>query len=459
LHLRPRSPGEQEAYTRDLVAAQADGLLTLMGLDAPLQLGAWVLGMTGAHELDLVERFEEARSLAGEYVALDGPEYLLAGLGKPEDTAGRFIRELAVGLRVTHLQAVINLNSALPPPWAEAMAAGPLFQDYRDCPQSKPTAVLLDQLLERLLVSGALGSAIRVDWHLGERDFVAADSATLLRLARRALEGAPLAFVFDRPHRPVALAEGLDRQHPAVLLSVGLHLPRLIEQSGPGIDAPLFLRKLGSLARLALSAAGQKRNFLRRQLYGRPNINRGFILDRARLVVVPVGLDHVVHTLVGQRLCATASAREFAQQVMSSLQTVLRTDGHNNLLDTCVDSALGSRVAPFEQSRAEPEGSWLFWPVSDSRWPAAREVAGLTPWDHQATIKDQLQSASPLHVITGTGTVALLVSEDRPFSPEEFVKSLRYAWEQTEIVRVRLLRKMPQQRQTTAPWEDGGERP
>src|SRR5262249_10548251 len=64
----------REAYTRDLVAAQADGLLTLMGLDAPVELGARVLEMTGTHELDLVERFEEARSLAGEYVALDGPE-------------------------------------------------------------------------------------------------------------------------------------------------------------------------------------------------------------------------------------------------------------------------------------------------------------------------------------------------------------------------------------------------
>ena len=57
---------------------------------------------------------------------------------------------------------------------------------------------------------------------------------------------------------PVALAEGLDRQHSAVLLAVGLHLPRLIAQCGPQIDPPLFLRKLDSLARLALSAATQK---------------------------------------------------------------------------------------------------------------------------------------------------------------------------------------------------------
>src|SRR5207302_5311630 len=133
---------------------------------------------------------------------------------------------------------------------------------------------------------------------------------------------------------------------------------RLIEQSGPGIDPPLFLRKLGSLARLALSAAAQKRNFLRRQIYGRPNINRGFILDRARLVVVPVGLDHAVHTLVGHRLCATGSAREFAQQVVNSLHTVLQTDGQSNLLDTGIDSALGYCLTPVERSPAEPQGGW-----------------------------------------------------------------------------------------------------
>jgi hypothetical protein len=448
----------REVYTRDLVAAQADGLLTLTGLDAPLELGALVLGIAGTRGTNLVETLEEMRSLAGEYVALDGPEYLLAHSGMAQDAAETFIRELAIGLRLTHLQAVMNLNSALPPPWAEALAVGPLFEGHRQGPESKQTTLLLDQLLEHLLMPGALRSAVRIDWHLGERDFLAVDSGGLLRLSRRALEGAPLAFVFDRQRRPVALAEGLDRQHPAVLLTVGLHLPRLVEQSGPGIDPLLFLRKLGSLARLALSAAGQKRDFLRRYTNGRPNVKRGFILDRARLVVVPVGLDHAIHTLLGHGFCAAEPAREFAQQVVHSLQSVLQKDGQSNLLDTCVDSALGYRLTPARQGQVESPGDWPLWPISDSRWPPAQEVAGLTPWDHQATTKNQLQSTSPLHSIAGTGTVALLVSEERPLSAEELVQLLRYAWQQTEIVRIRLVREVPQQRQLTAPWEESGER-
>jgi hypothetical protein len=110
----------REVYTRDLVAAQSAGLLTLMGLDTPLELGAQVLGITGTTGTELVETLEEARGFAGEYVALDGPEYLLRRPSMGKDAIPLFIRELAIGLRITHLQAVINLNSVVPPPWANS---------------------------------------------------------------------------------------------------------------------------------------------------------------------------------------------------------------------------------------------------------------------------------------------------------------------------------------------------
>lgn len=448
----------QEVYTRDLVSAHYDGLLTLTGLDTPLELGAQVLAIAGARSPDLVEILEEARGLAGEYLALDGPDYLLAHSGTATVTARTFLRELAIGLRVTRLRAVINLHCALPPPWAEALAVGPLFEGHRPGSESKQSAELLDPFLEPLLLPGAFGSAVRVDWHLGERDFLGEGAPGLLRLARRAIEGAPLAFVFDRPRRAIALAEGLDRQHPAVLLTVGLHLPRLIEQAGPRLDPPLFLRKLGSLARLALSAATQKRNFLRRHRCGRPNVNRGFILDRARLVVVPVGLDHAVRTLLGQGFCTAGPARQFAQQAVSYLHTVLYQEGRNNLLDTCVDSPLGYWLPPAEQGQQGllENGSPL--PITDSRRPPGEQVAGLTAWDPHATAKDQLLSAGSLHALTGMGTVALLLAEDRTLSAEELVHLLRYAWEQTEVVRIRLVREMLRQRQLTAPWESGSER-
>jgi hypothetical protein len=441
----------REVYKRDLVAVQADGLLTLAGLDSPLELAAGVLGIAGTDSAGLVEAVEEARSLAGEYVAVDGPEYLLARAGAAKDAVREFVRELAIGLRLTRLQAVINLNIAVPPPWAEALAEGPLFEQNRQGPETQQTAELLDQLTEHLLAPGVLGSAVRVDWHLSERDFVADKTGSLVRIARRAVEGAPVAFVLDRPRRPIALAEGLDRQHPAVLLVVGLHLPRLLEQCGPQTDPALFLRKLDSLARLALSAATQKRDFLRRHGCGRPTVNRGFVLDRARLVAVPVGLDSATQTLLGRGLSSGGAAREFAQQVVHRLQSVLREDARAHTLDTCVDSALGCRLTSAGQGNDEP--SDVSHPISDRRWPLARDAAGLTSWDPKASPRDQLLAASALHGTAGAGSVPVLVTEERPLSAEELVDLLRLAWQQTEVTRIRFLRPVPQQRQLTASWE------
>ena len=173
------------------------------------------------------------------------------------------------------------------------------------------------------------------------------ESATrerLQRLARLALEGAPLAFVFDRPRRQTALAEGIDRQHPAVLLTVGLHLPRLALQPGIDGDPAKFLPKLGSLARLALSAGVQKREYLRRLERGRPRpsadapaLTSGFLLDRACLLVAPVGLDRVVHSFINKGLSAGGAALDFGRQIVLRLRDVLRQDGRNAHLDTCLD--------------------------------------------------------------------------------------------------------------------------
>ena len=350
------------------------------------------------------------------------------------------------------MQAVINLNSAEPPPSAGALAPGPLFDEHRQAPEPKNTTRGLELLLEHLLTPGVFGSAVRFDWHLGDRDFLADNLVGLVRLARRALEGAPLAFVFDRARRPVSLAEGLDRQHQAVLLMVGLHLPRLIQHCGTPLDPPLFLNKLGSLARLALSAALQKRDYLRRRRGDRSALQRGFVVDRARLIVVPVGLESATQTLLGRGISSGGAAREFAQQVVGRLQTVLEKDAQAYALETGVDSALGHRLQPAGRGPEEPPDSRHLWPISDGRWPSPEELAGLTPSDPRAAAKDQLQGASPLHKAAGAGTVALLVSEQRPLSAEELVRLLRFAWQQTEVTRVRLVRQVPQPRQLTAPW-------
>lgn len=429
----------QTVFARDLVAAQSAGLLTLTGLDAPTELAGCVLGpllpaslpkMEGdTGEGGLIVAIEELRRFVSRFVVLDGPEHLLSTHGSP--SARDFARDLVLALRLTGLHGLVNLNGAAPPSWAGTLAEGPLFASQQPPPPSEQMRTWSDDLAKELLQphhSIPCAGVLRIDWHLGERDFSAEPSPRerLLHLCHSALHGAPLGFVFDRPRRPLALAEGIDRQHPAVLLTVGLHLPRLALQAGIDGDAAKFLMKLGSLARLALSAGVQKREFLRRLERRRPlpspdapALTSGFLLDRARLVVSPVGLDSVVHSFVKKGLSAGGAALEFGRQIVQRLRDVLRQDGRNVHLDTCLDG-------PFDFHL-------------DGEWPSAENTAGLTVWDATATLKGQLRSAGVLHGVAEHGTLALFVPQADPLSPEQLADWLHTAWQHSDAVRLRVV--------------------
>ena len=296
-------------------------------------------------------------------------------------------------------------------------------------------------MLDACLARGPENGSLRVDWHLGAGDFEPQAAARLAGLARRALEGASLAFVFDRPRRAITLAEGLNRQHPAALLAVALNLPWLVGQLGPNPEPAAFLKKLGSLARLALSAASQKRDFLRRHGAARPALTRGFLLERARLVVVPVGLDAVVQAISGRGLCAGGTSLEFGRQVIGRLRDVLSQDGRAYLLEAGLDSAL-------------PQG-FLADDAENAGGPIAPERAvGLTPSDEMASVKGQLRTAGLLHAAAEAGTAMVRLPGERSCTPEDLVGWLRYAWQQTEIVRVRFLRGTPAPRQLRAVWSE-----
>src|SRR5262249_18565451 len=151
-------------FARDLIAAHHDGLLTLGGLDAPFELAGCVLAPPADAARGLVETVEEARSSAGNILAIDGPEHLLVGTAA--DHTAHWARDVGIGLRATGLAAVVNLNAAAAPPWADDLAEGPLFAARRAADQRLPA--LADALLERLLQPGPMRDRLRVDWHLAE---------------------------------------------------------------------------------------------------------------------------------------------------------------------------------------------------------------------------------------------------------------------------------------------------
>src|SRR5262249_5281192 len=161
-------------------------IITLTGLEAPLEMAGCVLPIPGGG--GLAGALEEARGVAGDFLALDAPEWLQShGLVAADAVA--FARELELGLRATHLRALLNLNCAPPPPWAEELAEGPLFAEHRRPPAPERLSESAEALREQFLAREPDTALVRIDWHLDERDFSPSALPDLTRLARRALDG------------------------------------------------------------------------------------------------------------------------------------------------------------------------------------------------------------------------------------------------------------------------------
>lgn len=445
-----REYGLRAIFGRDLAAAHHDGLLTLCGLEAAQQLAGCVFDPARRRPLAatrtdsahpsgrsgvLVQALLQARRLAGGFLAIDGPEYALSPFASARDLA-KNSGELLAGLEAADLLAIINLNAAQPPPWAEEQPEGPLFAEPRRSPTAhlhEYRSVLLEQLLRP-----PVSSRVRFDWHLADSDFTGEPASTrLARLARLAMDSLALSFVFDRPERPPALAEGLDRRCPGVLQVVGVHLPRLLDMPGARGAPAAFLQKIASLARMAVSAGAQKREYLRRHDRGQEHLAREFLLDRARLVVVPVGLDATVRGLVGQGIAAGPRGLEMGQQILASLLANLRQAGLAANLEVGLDGLCLPRFGASPGFALDGE---------TAAWPRLERVAGLTPWDPTAAPRDQLRAAGALHAVAGAGTAAVLLPPQTS-GIDEVLDLLTFAHKHTDVVRVRFLRVPDRQAQ------------
>jgi hypothetical protein len=409
----------REVFGPELVAAHGEGLIALGNLDTPHEFAGLVLA-AGEPQGAVAE----AREVAGQFVAVDSPEYVLGATnGEPQSTAQQF----RSALHTAGLWTVVNLNAATPPKGAGNLAEGPLFADRSGLLAGTPIGEVADHLLEELLEphtsSEMTSGAVRIDWHLAAADFEPTKAGRLLHLARRALDGSRLGFVMDRNNRQVALAEGIDRRNPVLLMTVGLNLPNLADQAAVRRNPAIFLEKLGSLARIAVSVGVQKREFLRKQATGRPAITRGFLLDRARLMVVPVGLEPAVRSMLGSGLGTSQETLDYARQTVERLGAALESDGRSRHLDVCLDGPV----------------SFL------SESPAGVDAAGLTV---QAPPLEQLRVADSLYA----QTVVVLLPAERPPAAESVVDLLRHVWRKTGIPRIRFKSVHSGPRQLTACW-------
>jgi ATP cone domain len=408
----------ETVFSRDLAAAHRDGLLALDGLQSPRELAAAVLKppepSATLQALQLLDAVLEAREGVAGWLAIDGAEHLDLEKGSPP-----LPRLLTPVLQAAGLTARLHLNAADQPHWAVPAGQDPLFADQTHTP---PQEVLhaAASVVHAVFALERSRCPFAIDWHLGERDFAADCDVTrsdlLESMVRAALGEYPVCFVFDRPRLPLSLGPGLDRLHSYVLMAVGVDLALLLQHTGITDDVELFLRKVASLARLAVSAGVQKRHYLRESLHeagaDRPFLQRGFLLDRARLIVTPLGLDRAVRTLTGSGLHDGKVGQDLARRILQQLSDVLEQESSRRLVD-CVLEVTED-------------------PGADISTAPARQ---------------QLTVAGRLHAVTGAGTAVAAWSEDERLCVDHVIRLLEFAWRQTEIVRLQFQPRQPTEHQ------------
>src|SRR5262249_7745265 len=270
-----------------------------------------------------IAAFEEAQSLTGGFVVLDALEHALALGGIDAASITEVTSALGLGSRMSRLGLVLNLNCHTPPSWAEELGGGPLFSSCEKAIDPEALAASLERLIASLLSMPAMASSLRINFHVSDEDLDSKSLGRLQRFVHPLQRAFPMTFVLDRPKQPIQLAEGIDRRSPAALIAIGIHLPKLVEQLGSNPNGERFLDKSGTLARLALNAAAQKRDFLKRQSIKMSTVHRGFLIDRSRTVIVPLGLEAATRTVTGQGIGDSNAALEFAKGILRRLQDVL----------------------------------------------------------------------------------------------------------------------------------------
>jgi hypothetical protein len=365
----------------ELLAAERDGLLRFLSPVAPTKFAGVVLSPPSNPE-DWASVLSAASETASAFIALDGREPCFAS---PNSA-----RQLRLALRGSRLRAVVNLNLAQP-----------------------ADDGTLDDLLE------PPSPTVRVDWHLTENDLGPGGRDRLIALGRRVAAGLPLAFVVDRPPRPVSLAEGLNGDRPAILGAVGLSLPRLFNAvCGADNAVAVFLSKLSSLTRLAISTGRAWRDSLR----GAAVLSSGFLVDRAQLLVTPLGEEAVAAMLAGR---ATA---DFVHNIRLALHAALTRDADR--LPAVLDGLPFAGVPSGDRPAT--------WNIEES--PTLLTVPG------------QLRAAAKTHAAIGGGTADIAVPIEADPPPEAVVEWLEFAVRQPGLDRFRFVRRVKPYRQLTAGW-------
>jgi hypothetical protein len=143
-------------------------------------------------------------------------------------------------------------------------------------------------------------------------------------------------------------------------------------------------------------------------------LKQGFLLDRARLVVVPIGLEVVVRALSEADLYEPAGL-DMGKRILERLMQVLHQDGLARRLHVRIDSPLGGI-------------------------DLCKQGMALSSWDATASAKNQIKAAGVLHSAAQAVTAALCLAKEELPAADQVVDWIRLAWTQSEIMRLQVVR-------------------
>lgn len=439
-----------EVVSRDIADADRRGLVRIHGLESPATLAAscvdccaLVRQAQGSRESITQFGSQLARAVesTATLIAIEGLEPWLTLVAEPKDSPAKlaelFWVELQSRLRNSPIHCVLNLYGGLPQSGNFAVGAGPLFSQQPLSAEREFAGAVAQEVLGLFQRDGGEWPNLRVDWHW----YLAPDpvqSALIQRIIRVIAEGLSVAIVYDRG--PIPLGEGLRRLGESirpVLDYIGVSLPHLWRDAGSPRSLPALEDGLRQTIQLAVRAAVQKREFVRRL----PNPSDASTMDLAVAAIFPIGLDWTVRQLVGKGFAEDEGALKLAETLVRYLREAAEREARHFALGVVIDSP-----TPCQFADAPPSAKY----ESDE----GQITEGMNSSTRNTGLRRQIHATGRLHAVAQAGTLNWSRADAPLDNIERLMETIDWACRSSELVRLRLVADRQIAAQSMVSWPE-----
>jgi hypothetical protein len=424
-----------EIVSRDVADAERRGLVHVHGLGSPSNLAAVCVdcGTLVRQSVGFRQSMVQFGGLlagaidsCSRLLAIDRVESWLSLVAEPGDTPAKlseqFWSELCSRLRYCPLTCVLNLYGGMPPGADIAVGAGPLFSQQPLSAEREFAGAVSQEILDLFRRDGAEWPNLRLDWHwVRAPDPV--QTALIGRIVRVLEEGHRVAIAFDR--EPTPLGEGLRRLRESirsVLDYVGVSLPVLWRDAGCSRSLPALEEGLRQSVELAVRAAVQKREFVRRL----PRPGEPSVVDQAIVAIYPIGLDWTARQLVGRGAAEDEGALKLCETLVRLLRDAAGREARHFRLGVVIDHPID---VPDDYPVADGTGG-------DDHGQLA---GGLVPTGSNLGLRRQIHAIGRLHAIAQAGTLICMRNPATVENHHQLTETLDWALRNSDLVRLQLI--------------------